>query len=47
MSELTDFEKAAIYYDALHHYYIKKTKEEICTPLEMPLEELLIYALDI
>jgi hypothetical protein len=47
MSELTDHEKQATFYDALPHYYIKKMKEVNKILVEMPLEELLSYALNI
>jgi hypothetical protein len=47
MAELTQQDKQAILYDALPHYYIKKIKEVNKTPFEMPLEEILSYALNI
>jgi hypothetical protein len=47
MDELTQQKKQAILYDTLPHNYIKKMKEVNKTPLEMPLEELLSYALNI
>jgi uncharacterized protein YqgV (UPF0045/DUF77 family) len=47
MAELLQQEKQAIIYDALPHYYIKTTTDANKTSLEMPLEELLSYALNI
>jgi hypothetical protein len=47
MSELTDIQKSEILYDALPHYYIKKMKEANKTPIEMLLEKLFQFALNI
>jgi hypothetical protein len=47
MKELTDTQKATIMYDALRHYYIKKMKEANTEPIEMSLQALLQFALNI
>jgi hypothetical protein len=47
MSKLADGEEAAIRCDTLPHYYMKKMKEANQTPLEIPLEEMLDFALNI
>jgi hypothetical protein len=45
--ELSDNQKATILYDALPNYYIKKMKEANTEPIEMNLEELFQFALNI
>jgi hypothetical protein len=47
IKELSDNQKAAILYDALPIYYIKKMKEAKTEPIEMNLEELFLFALNI
>jgi hypothetical protein len=47
LKELSDSQKATILYDALHNYYIKKMKEANTEPIEMNLEELFQFALNI
>jgi hypothetical protein len=43
---LINVKKAEISYDALPHYYIKNMKEAHQTPIEIPLEEFMNYALN-
>jgi hypothetical protein len=45
--ELSDIHKATILYDALPHYYIKKMKEANTDPIEISLEALFQFALNI
>jgi hypothetical protein len=45
--ELSDRQKATILYDALPYYYIKKMKEANTEPIEMSLEELFQFTLNI
>jgi hypothetical protein len=47
LKELSDSKKATILYDALPSYYIKKMKEANTEPIEMNLEELFQFALNI
>jgi hypothetical protein len=47
LRELSDRQKATILYDALPHYYIKKMKEANIEPIEMSLEDLFQFALNI
>jgi hypothetical protein len=47
IKELSDIHKATILYDALPNYYIKKMKEANTEPIEMNLEELFQFALNI
>jgi hypothetical protein len=47
LKELSDRQKAIILYDALPHYYIKKMKEANTEPIEMSLEDLFQFALNI
>jgi hypothetical protein len=47
LKELSDSQKATILYDALPNYYIKKMKEANIEPIEMNLEELFQFALNI
>jgi hypothetical protein len=47
LKELSDSQKATILYDALPSYYIKKMKEANTEPIEMNLEELFQFALNI
>jgi hypothetical protein len=47
LTELSDRQKATIFYDALPHYYIKKMKEANTEPIEMSLEDLFQSALNI
>jgi hypothetical protein len=47
MKELSDRKKQTILYDALPHYYIKKMKEANTEPIEMSLEDLFQFALNI
>jgi hypothetical protein len=47
LKELSDNQKATILYDPLPNYYIKKMKEANTEPIEMNLEELLQFALNI
>jgi hypothetical protein len=45
--ELSDRHKVTILYDALPHYYIKKMKEANTQPIEMSLNEIFQFALNI
>jgi hypothetical protein len=45
--ELSDIQKAKIFNDTIPHYYIKKMKEANTEPIEMTLEELFQFALNI
>jgi hypothetical protein len=47
LKELSDNQKATIWYDALPNNYIKKMKEANTEPIEMNLEELFQFALNI
>jgi hypothetical protein len=47
LKELSDNQKANILYDALPNYYIKKMKEANTEPIEMNLEELFQFTLNI
>jgi hypothetical protein len=47
IKELSDNKKATILYEALPNYYIKKMKEANTEPIEMNLEELFQFALNI
>jgi hypothetical protein len=47
LKELSDNKKSTILYDALPNYYIKKMKEASTEPIEMDLEELFQFALNI
>jgi hypothetical protein len=47
LKELSDQQKATILYDALPHYYTKKMKEINTEPIEMSLEYLFQFALNI
>jgi hypothetical protein len=47
LKELSDHQKATVLYDALPHYYIKKMKEANTEPIEMSLEDLFQFALNI
>jgi hypothetical protein len=47
MKELSNNQKATILYDALPNYYIKKMKEANTEPIEMSLEDLFQFALNI
>jgi hypothetical protein len=47
LNELSDNQKATILYNALPDYYIKKMKEANTEPIEMNLEELFQFALNI
>jgi hypothetical protein len=47
LKELGDSQKATILYDALPNYYIKKMKEANTEPIEMNLEELFQFTLNI
>jgi hypothetical protein len=47
LKELSDQHKYTILYDALLHYYIKKIKEANTEPIEMSLEDLFQFALNI
>jgi hypothetical protein len=47
LKELSDSQKATILYNALPNYYIKKIKEANTEPIEMNLEELFQFALNI
>jgi hypothetical protein len=47
LKELSDNKKATILYDALPNYYIKKMKEANTEPIEINLEELFQFALNI
>jgi hypothetical protein len=47
LKELSDNQKATIFYDALPNYYIKRMKEANTEQIEMNLEELFQFALNI
>jgi hypothetical protein len=47
LKELSDRQKTTILYDALPYYYMKKMKEANTAPIEMSLEELFQFALNI
>jgi hypothetical protein len=47
LKEISDRQKSTILYDALPHYYIKKMKEANTEPIEMSLEDLFQFALNI
>jgi hypothetical protein len=47
LKELSDNKKATILYNALPNYYIKKMKEANTEPIEMNLEELFQFVLNI
>jgi hypothetical protein len=47
LTELSDNKKATILYKALPNYYIKKMKQANTEPIEMNLEELFQFALNI
>jgi hypothetical protein len=47
MKELSDNKKATILYDALPNYFIKKMKDANTEPIEMNLEELFQFTLNI
>jgi hypothetical protein len=47
LKELSDIHKAAILYDEIRHYYIKEIKETNIEPIEMFLEDLFQFALNI
>jgi hypothetical protein len=47
LKELSDCQKAMILYDALPNYYIKKMKGANTEPIEMSLEDLFQFALNI
>jgi hypothetical protein len=47
LKELSDRQKATILNDALHNYYIKNMKEANTEPIEMSLEDLFQFALNI
>jgi hypothetical protein len=47
LNELSDWKKVNILYDALPHYYIKKMKEANTEPIEMSLQDLFQFALNI
>jgi hypothetical protein len=47
LNDLSYWQKATIFYDALPHYYIKKMKEANTEPIEMSLEDLFQFALNI
>jgi hypothetical protein len=47
LKELSDSQKSTILYDALPNYNIKKMKEANTDPIEMNLEELFQFALNI
>jgi hypothetical protein len=47
LKEPSDKQKDTILYDALPSYYIKKMKEANTEPIEMNLEELFQFALNI
>jgi hypothetical protein len=47
MKELSDNQKSTILYDALPNYYINKMKEASTEPIEMSLEDLFQFALNI
>jgi hypothetical protein len=47
LKELSDRQKSTILYDALPYYYINKMKEATNEPIEMSLEDLFQFALNI
>jgi hypothetical protein len=47
LKELSDNQKATIFYEALPNYYIKKMKEGNTEPIEVNLKELFQFALNI
>jgi hypothetical protein len=47
LKELSNQHKANVLYDALLHYYIKKMKEANTDPIEMSIENLFQFALNI
>jgi hypothetical protein len=47
LKEISDNQKATIFYDALLNYYIKKMKEANTEHMKMNLEELFQFALNI
>jgi hypothetical protein len=47
LKELSDRQKSNILYDALHNYYIKKIKEANTEPIEISLENLFQFSLNI
>jgi hypothetical protein len=47
LKEISDTQKTTILYDALPHYYIKNMKEANTEPIEMSLEDLFQFALNI
>jgi hypothetical protein len=47
LKELSDNQKATILYDAIPNYYIKKMKEANTAPIEMNLEELFQFVVNI
>jgi hypothetical protein len=47
IKELSDLKKATILYDALPHYYIKKMEEDNTDPIEMSLDGLFQFTLNI
>jgi uncharacterized protein YeeX (DUF496 family) len=46
LKELSDNQKATILYDALPNYYIKKMKQDNIELIEMNIEELFQFALN-
>jgi hypothetical protein len=47
LKEISDRQKATILFDALPYYYIKKMKEANTEAIEMSLEDLLQFVLNI
>jgi hypothetical protein len=47
LKELSDRQKATIFYHVLPYYYIKKMKEANTEPIKMSLEDLFQFALNI
>jgi hypothetical protein len=47
VNQLSDRQKYTILYDALPHYYIKKMKEANTEPIEMSLEDVFQFSLNI
>jgi hypothetical protein len=47
LKEIRNQQKYDILYDAIAHYYIKKMKEANTEPIEMSLEDLFQFALNI
>jgi hypothetical protein len=47
LKEISDKRKATVLYNALPHYYIKKIKKANNEPVEMSLEDLFQFALNI